>query len=427
MPRERLAWACRQGIIVWAVAIIMMTLVLARAALLGRGGGLARVRDSKPPAEITTKHTGVGQGHAHPGEGERERERERETTTPFPRLGRVNLTHSEPTASSKAPSSRAAAHDIARTLARAPASSSSRAADPSAHVLSRAASSTSTAFDKIYRDKYWTNGRESESISGPGSTRRDTEKGRVCIAAWLEKYGIVSLGDICGDFNWQHMIRGINESNYIGLDTSELALERARRDHPGWRLERLDLVDNVPPPTDAFMVREVLQHLPLKLGAKLVQNVIRSGARFLIVSTFPGNINKDIRTGQYYMNDVAREPFASVLVAASGAHRGGGHRNLRPLETCRLYSTRKHGELWLLDLRASGASPASASSAAVTAMPVQAPISAHSEPTASSKTPSSRGAAARAIAHVSASPPAVAAMWQQEADGEAAMWQQQAA
>lgn len=226
------------------------------------------------------------------------------------------------------------------------------------------ASSTSAAFDKIYREKLWTNRRESESISGPGSTKRDTQMGRVCIAAWLEKYGIASLGDICGDFNWQHMIRGINESNYIGFDTSEVALERARRKHPGWRLERLDLVDHVPPHTDAFMVREVLQHLPLKMGAKLVQNVIRSGARFLIVSTFPSRANHDIPVGQYYTNNIAREPFASLLVAASGAPVRR-RDSVKPLETCRLYSTRTEGELWLLDLRARGASHASSSAAAM--------------------------------------------------------------
>ena len=349
-PRQqRRTGACRQCTIVFAVATLMVALVLTHAALLGRARD--NWREGKPSAIITLTHLESTSSKKAPSSNGAAHDRAH--ALPSASSNSSRAARLESTFSRKAPSSDGAAHDRAHTLPSA-SSNSSRAANETKTDLSStgAPSSTSIAFDKIYRHKYWTNRQEAESISGPGSTKHDTAKGRVCIAAWLAKYGIASLGDICGDFNWQHLIPGINESNYIGFDTSELALERARRKHARWRLERLDLVDRIPPKTDAFMVREVLQHLPLKMGTKLLQNVIRSGVRFLIVSTFPGSANKDIPIGQYYMNNVARAPFAALLLQAAGAQGGGGEGNVKPLETCRLYSTRKYGELWLLDVRA---------------------------------------------------------------------------
>jgi len=204
----------------------------------------------------------------------------------------------------------------------------------------RGSSTTSAEFDKIYQSRYWVSGREgAESHSGPGSTVADTAKVRVCVAAWLKKYHIETLGDICGDFNWQHKIEGINSSNYFGFDTSALALKRASNKHPSFNFQLLDLVDKIPPKTDAFMVREVLQHLPLRMSVKLIQNVLESGVRFIILSTFPKGTNMEIRIGQYYENNLSKEPFKSILPNSS------------PLETCSLYTHRNNGQLWLLDAR----------------------------------------------------------------------------
>ena len=69
----------------------------------------------------------------------------------------------------------------------------------------------------------------------------------------------------CNINTHQHKIEGINSSNYFGFDTSALALRRASNKHPSFNFQLLDLVDTIPPKTDAFMVREVLQHLPLRV------------------------------------------------------------------------------------------------------------------------------------------------------------------
>eukprot|EP01068_Selenidium_serpulae_P019286 Selendium_serpulae@DN6519_c1_g1_i20.p1 len=63
------------------------------------------------------------------------------------------------------------------------------------------------------------------------------------------------------------------------------------------------------------MIRDVIQHLPLKLGINSLENIRQSGAAYLIVSNFPSNlfhrskINQDTFVGGYHKNDVYRRPY----------------------------------------------------------------------------------------------------------------------
>jgi hypothetical protein len=165
-------------------------------------------------------------------------------------------------------------------------------------------------FSRIYRTNGW-NGRESRS--GPGSGRAATRK----VAAWLDlllqEYRVRSLLNIgCGDDLWVP-----THPAYLGIDVAPEAVSRASRFHPDRNYEVRDAVDGLPPGEwDAVLIRDVLQHLPLEDGLRLLDNVMEAGVRLLIASTYTGPsvrhgdpANVDIRVGDCYSPVLTAAPF----------------------------------------------------------------------------------------------------------------------
>ncbi|CAN0088734.1 unnamed protein product, partial [Ectocarpus fasciculatus] len=162
-------------------------------------------------------------------------------------------------------------------------------------------------FDKIYSTNKW---GSKESKSGAGSTLQITETARNCIGDWIQKYDFKNFGDICGDANWQRFIPNIGRVNYTGFDVSEIALVRAKGTNPSFNFQQLDMARNPPPHgRDVFMVRDVVQHLPAYMGINLYRNLILSGVRYLITSTYPKGQNRNIEIGNYYLNNIYNPPF----------------------------------------------------------------------------------------------------------------------
>jgi hypothetical protein len=177
--------------------------------------------------------------------------------------------------------------------------------EPSANDLGRA-----RAFETIATKNTWKSG---ESVSGTGSEMNATVLVRECIGKWLLEYHVKTLNDICGDANWQRFIPGISSVDYQGYDISTSALVGARRKNldTDFKFDKLDLVTNIPRVADMMLVRDVIQHLPHEMGLRALRNVIRSGTRYLVVSSYPGHANeRDISSpGRFYKNNVFKPPF----------------------------------------------------------------------------------------------------------------------
>ena len=120
--------------------------------------------------------------------------------------------------------------------------------------------------------------------------------------------------DVCGDANWQHLIPGIENIDYCGIDISPTVLRKARVRHddkPFMSLKELDIVTDELPRADCFLLKDVLQHLPLELGCRALANVRDSGAPYVLVTSFPassGGRNVKKRAGHFYKNDVSGRP-----------------------------------------------------------------------------------------------------------------------
>ena len=164
-------------------------------------------------------------------------------------------------------------------------------------------------FRHIYETNHW---NDAESVSGPGSTLEETEPIRRALPAMLAELGAATLLDLpCGDFHWmQHTdLSGID---YIGGDLVGELIERNRAQHArdGVAFRKLDLVHGTLPAVDAVLCRDCLVHLSFADAQAALANIARSGAKWLLTTSFPGvTRNDDIVTGQWRPINLMLSPF----------------------------------------------------------------------------------------------------------------------
>jgi SAM-dependent methyltransferase len=135
---------------------------------------------------------------------------------------------------------------------------------------------------------------------------------RAALEKLLEQVGVRRLLDAgCGDFNWFRYVE-LRDCAYTGVDVvpelishlTELYATAHRRfllaDITRDRLPRCDLV----------LCREVLMHFPDADLRAAVRNLRRTGARWLLTTTFAGRgRNEPIELGSWRPLDLEAEPF----------------------------------------------------------------------------------------------------------------------
>jgi hypothetical protein len=165
-------------------------------------------------------------------------------------------------------------------------------------------------FERIYAENAWLC---EESRSGPGSTLARTAQLREALPALLRELGVRSLLDApCGDFHWMAEVP-LPGVAYTGVDIVPALIEanRARFAAPGRAFAQADIVRDPLPYADAILCRECLVHLPLAAAVSTLANFRRSGARWLIATTFPGTRkNEEVATGWWRPLDLERPPFS---------------------------------------------------------------------------------------------------------------------
>ena len=164
-------------------------------------------------------------------------------------------------------------------------------------------------FKHIYETNHWD---EAESVSGPGSTLEETEPIRRELPALLAELGASSLLDLpCGDFHWmQHT--DLSGVRYIGGDLVGDLIERNRAKYAsdGVTFQKIDLVNDTLPAVDAILCRDCLVHLSFDDAQAALANIVRSGAKWLLTTSFPEVArNDDIVTGQWRPINLTLPPF----------------------------------------------------------------------------------------------------------------------
>lgn len=164
--------------------------------------------------------------------------------------------------------------------------------------------SRARVFEDIYARNAW-NGASTRS--GPGSELGATALLRRVLPELVAGVRAMSVLDApCGEGGWMPELPG-----YVGVDVAPSAIAEARRRHPDRRFEVADICADPLPTVDLVFSRDGLQHLPIPDGLAALENFRRTGATWLVCSTFEGGrTSARVRVGGYHEPDMEKPPFS---------------------------------------------------------------------------------------------------------------------
>jgi SAM-dependent methyltransferase len=172
-----------------------------------------------------------------------------------------------------------------------------------------AARRRSRVFGEIFRTNFWGG---STSVSGPGSDLEQTAVIRAAIPPLLARHGIRTILDApCGDFHWmQHVpLPGIH---YTGVDIvpALIARDQASYGCTERRFALCDLVEGELPTAELILCRDCFVHLSYDDTRRALDNFRRSGATWLLTTTFTDpRANHDIVTGDWRPIVLQQAPY----------------------------------------------------------------------------------------------------------------------
>ena len=187
-------------------------------------------------------------------------------------------------------------------------------------------------FQRIHDTNLW---GAAESVSGLGSEIDATATLRAELPALLRRLDVTSLLDApCGDGDWIATtdlgvrVTGVD----IVPDLIERLRARAARGEIGGHYHLADLTADSLPRCDAILCRDCLVHFSFANIDRAVGNFRRSGARWLITTTFPEwQQNSDCEDGDWRALNFERAPFSwespTELLNENCMEAGGGWRD----------------------------------------------------------------------------------------------------
>ena len=165
---------------------------------------------------------------------------------------------------------------------------------------------TEQVFTSIFRRNGWGG---DDSRSGKGSSLRFAEPlGKIIKEAIEFTKAVTVLDAPCGDYKWMQGAE-IPPENYVGVDIVEEMIEQLKEEHPDRTWMQKDITKDELPKADLIVCRHCIVHLSFELGLQAIENFRRSGAKWLLATTFDKEKNKDIRTGGWRTLNLSIEPF----------------------------------------------------------------------------------------------------------------------
>jgi len=179
-------------------------------------------------------------------------------------------------------------------------------------------------FELIFSGDSWNTDQKRDeddmSVSGPGSSLGETLKVRTFLGKMILKHSIKLFLDVpCGAFSWQAHIPHLDHVKYLGLDIVRpmiAKLQHKYRNSPNLQFGVADMITmdfNLIMDLDVVMMRDVLFHMPSDAALKAIANVERSGAKYLIstsfISTTVNRAAKNMKHGWWYPINLEIAPF----------------------------------------------------------------------------------------------------------------------
>lgn len=152
-----------------------------------------------------------------------------------------------------------------------------------------------------------------ESLSGPGSTIKNTPEVRKLIQDSIETYNIGSILDLgCGDWNWfQHI--DLQDTSYLGwdADVDMIIANQFNYTKNNVDFDVQDIVLNPYPQSDLIICRDVLFHMPIDMALHIL-NKIKKSCKYLISTSFREvdiNVGIGDKNWGYYNINLNIDPF----------------------------------------------------------------------------------------------------------------------
>jgi len=160
-------------------------------------------------------------------------------------------------------------------------------------------------FTEIHRQNFWAC---HETVSGAGSTLEFTERLRVMLPKLIKRYKIKSLLDAgCGDWHWMSTLE-FNIPVIGGEIVEKLVVENIQKYGGDFRV--MDITEDKLPPVEAVLCRAVLFHLSNAHISLFLQNLKRSGIKYLLATTHPHvTENVEMADGGWRRVNLCLPPF----------------------------------------------------------------------------------------------------------------------
>ena len=182
-------------------------------------------------------------------------------------------------------------------------------------------------FTEIYEKNLW---QSAESVSGLGSEIEYAKSVSKELPVLLQKYNIKSILDIpCGDWNWMKNV-DLCGASYIGADIVKPLIEENKSKYPGVDFRALDLTNDDLPKVDLVFVRDCFGHLTNENVHKAIENIKRSGSKYLLATSFTKwDMNPDIEDGGWKCINLMIPPFQlnPIYLINEDCKEGNPHYN----------------------------------------------------------------------------------------------------
>lgn len=126
--------------------------------------------------------------------------------------------------------------------------------------------------------------------SGVGASLQQTAQIRRELEKLFDKYNVKFLLDApCGDFSWMCHVT-LDNIEYIGLDIVENVINQNIAKHANniRTFKKINIIQEPLPQSDMILCRDCFIHLSNKDVILTLRNFKKSGAKYLLTTTFPG-------------------------------------------------------------------------------------------------------------------------------------------
>ena len=161
-------------------------------------------------------------------------------------------------------------------------------------------------FREIYLNRRW----GGEPSSGPGASLEQTKVIRKELPKLISEFRIETMLDIpCGDFQWMRHV-DLSTCHYIGADVlPELVYANSQQYGHDFRV--LDITRDPLPQVDMILCRDCLVHFPFEHIRRAIDNIRRSGSRYLLTTTFSArDQNTDGELGKWRTLNLQLPPMS---------------------------------------------------------------------------------------------------------------------